>query len=1150
MTASVQQKLNQSFMKLQKLTIRNIASIEQAEIDFENGPLGQDAIFLICGPTGAGKSTILDAICLALYNTTPRLVQSANERFYDSDFSGQSDDIGISDPRILMRRDSTLASVALEFADSDGHELVAEWSVARARGNRNGRIQRISWTLSEKDGTQITARATDTRQEIERRIGLSFEQFCRTTLLAQGEFTKFLKSKEEDKSNILEKLTGTEIYSKVSREIYAIQNEMKAELANLQARTEGIVLLSEEELKALQEEAERLDSRLKQEKADLSRETVRKKWMEDRKALEMKSERAVRACREMQEELESEGCRQSRRLVADWDITEEARRCLAAQKEQQGVVREAEAELNLLEKEYVSLLGCRQGLDRKIDDVKGFIAQTEAFLAQEKCFEEMYSQSQAIISLERQLLASQRKVKEGLAGRQKLAEQRQKQAATLEEKNSLHEKAREEEQRKQAEVDMFGRQLEAMQADALKADLEKSGKRMAELETLKEAVARLNERKTQLDEAEKTLDELRAQLKSLEEVRQGLAGEVASAKSEADKMQEIYDKQEMACENWAKEARRRLSAGDVCPVCGREILSPLEPDEHFVSVLEPVKKELDKSRAKLEEVTGKLQRNEADYLSHVRLAESQQKKKEQAEKFFGEAQNAVLSCAAYPEVSDAESKMEAVGHLLQTESAVHDGLMARWGEVNELHKKIMGLQKVKDSLARATETARSEKEAAEKELAKLDADIRDRENAVARELSASDDMEKHIVPLVASETWQQLRKDNPDDFMRQLDMKSRNYVAEDKKRTSLQQLMDTYVQEREVVDEIRKNVLDREPGWKELHAEKAERFEGMRSRWNALLVSVATGKSRLLQARQRAEEAAGKLADFLASHPEISGGRLEQLALRSPEEVKQQREKLRKLDEDLVARQTEMRRAADELEAHLGIRPEMSEEATEESLAAEMVRLEANVSDLTRQLGAVSQKQKDNAENAGRMKHLTELIESRRKEAEGWGRLSALFGSADGKKFRNIAQSYVLRQLLSGANHYLARLTDRYRMECQPGSLTILLRDEYEGGVCRPTSTISGGESFLISLSLALGLSSLNRKSLSVDTLFIDEGFGTLDSDYLNTVMDALERLHQMGGRKVGIISHVDSLRERIHTQIHVERINSTLSRIEVTTLF
>ena len=116
-------------------------------------------------------------------------------------------------------------------------------------------------------------------------------------------------------------------------------------------------------------------------------------------------------------------------------------------------------------------------------------------------------------------------------------------------------------------------------------------------------------------------------------------------------------------------------------------------------------------------------------------------------------------------------------------------------------------------------------------------------------------------------------------------------------------------------------------------------------------------------------------------------------------------------------------------------------------------------------------------------------------------------------------------------------------MECPPGGLTILLRDEYQGGVKRPTSTISGGESFLVSLALALGLSSLNRKSLSVDVLFIDEGFGTLDSDYLNTVMEALEKLHQIGGKKVGIISHVEALRERIATQIHVERVNHTLSR-------
>ena len=197
-------------------------------------------------------------------------------------------------------------------------------------------------------------------------------------------------------------------------------------------------------------------------------------------------------------------------------------------------------------------------------------------------------------------------------------------------------------------------------------------------------------------------------------------------------------------------------------------------------------------------------------------------------------------------------------------------------------------------------------------------------------------------------------------------------------------------------------------------------------------------------------------------------------------------------------------------------------------------------------LGAIAQMLAHHDECLQRIRKVKEQIEVKQKVVDNWAGVAAFFGSADGKKFRNIAQSYVLRQLLAGANHYLSRLTDRYRMECPPGGLTILLRDEYQGGVKRPTSTISGGESFLVSLALALGLSSLNRKSLSVDMLFIDEGFGTLDSDYLNTVMEALEKLHQIGGKKVGIISHVEALRERIATQIHVERVNHTLSRVEV----
>ena len=168
---------------------------------------------------------------------------------------------------------------------------------------------------------------------------------------------------------------------------------------------------------------------------------------------------------------------------------------------------------------------------------------------------------------------------------------------------------------------------------------------------------------------------------------------------------------------------------------------------------------------------------------------------------------------------------------------------------------------------------------------------------------------------------------------------------------------------------------------------------------------------------------------------------------------------------------------------------------------------------------------------------------------EAWARLYDIFGSSDGKKMRNIAQSYVLKQLLVGANVYLRQLTDRFELAGQSGSLTILLKDNRSGGVLRPTSTISGGESFLISLALALGLSSLSNRSLSMDILFIDEGFGTLDSDSLSMVMETLERLHQMGGRKVGIISHVESLRDSMTTQIQVTPVNSTLSEVKVVSL-
>ena len=208
-------------MKLQKLTIHNIASIEDAVIDFEAQPLVDSEVFLITGKTGSGKSTILDAICLALFANTPRLKGTQME----GNTRDEERDITIKDPRQLMRRSTGEASVTLTFTGSNGVRYEATWAVTRARKRANGNLQPKTWQLKNLDQDYIFSKDAEIVAEIKTAIGLDFNQFCRTTLLAQGEFTRFLNSSDADKAEILEKSTGVEIYSKLGKKVYELTGD-------------------------------------------------------------------------------------------------------------------------------------------------------------------------------------------------------------------------------------------------------------------------------------------------------------------------------------------------------------------------------------------------------------------------------------------------------------------------------------------------------------------------------------------------------------------------------------------------------------------------------------------------------------------------------------------------------------------------------------------------------------------------------------------------------------------------------------------------------------------------------------------------------------------------------------------------------------
>ena len=303
-------------MKLILLKIKNIASIEEAEIRFDEGLLASTSRFLICGDMGTGKSTILDSICLALYNNTPRLSQASGDK---RDYG--SDNITAQDPRNLLRHGTNEGSVELDFEGSDDKHYTARWSCGRTR---NHTLRNSTHTLT--CGTETL----DNKKEIEKRIkesavGLDFQQFCRTTLLAQGQFTQFLKSKENEKSEILEKLTQTDIYSTVGSEIAKIYKEKHEECLKVEAEINGAHLLTNEEIIELNNEISHCTERLsliKNQKKTLDEKT---QWLNRIHDAENNRTKADEKFQQLKKVVESTDFQNESKLISDWNLSSEGR---------------------------------------------------------------------------------------------------------------------------------------------------------------------------------------------------------------------------------------------------------------------------------------------------------------------------------------------------------------------------------------------------------------------------------------------------------------------------------------------------------------------------------------------------------------------------------------------------------------------------------------------------------------------------------------------------------------------------------------------------------------------------------------------------------------------------------------------------------
>lgn len=961
-------------MRLQTLTIHNIASIEDATIGFDTHPLADSEVFLITGKTGSGKSTILDAICLALFATTPRLK--------DTSMQGETKDLGvditIKDPRQLMRRNTGEAFVSLTFTGNNGIHYEATWSISRAYKKATGNLQNKSWKLKNLDSDITYTKDKEIEAEIQEAIGLDFSQFCRTTLLAQGEFTRFLNSKDEDKAAILEKITGVDIYSKIGIKVFEVTGQKKTEWEQAQQKIEGIHTLTDEEMAAKKEEMAGYETLLEQVRKAGEKDKTKLQWIKTEVELTKAVSDADNALLQARAAVESDIFKKKETLVRQWNATIDARNWLAAMKRAEEDISKAK---------------------KKIQECENTISIESKKLAETllPAFEK-----------------AQKNADDAQASFEKQAETLKTQETELAE---LHLPERRKEQEKAKEL-LRNIALTFDRIEAYHKEKERNANTAAALKEAKEGIE--------------------------EQLKESAAMEplIHDAKVKMEDRKTLLDKQSDTIDKFAQTLRQKLQVGDLCPICRQEIKSELPHEEELAQLVGELRKAYTEAESAYQDLVSKKNKLDAEIKA---AKDSYQKGKEAFDKDNSvqmAKQKVIEACRACGiETIDEETPKKLIS--LKEDTATK-------------------LQELETNIAEG---------AAKEELIK----------------TQRDDLEQ------LRKKWEQLKRTV---------QKAQQDISDCKGKIA-------------IAEEVKKNME---------------------------LVQ-------LKQAEETFNTNHQQLLDFLGSHADINMERLIALNTYSSQSIGEIQASLETEKNKVLTKKTLQEEAGRKLEEHRKTKPEIKEEDTVELLEARIKENEKTLTELSEKKGAINQELKADEENKKQLGHLKEEADKKKAIYQKWSRMNQLIGDSSGNKFRKIAQSYVLNSLIHSANHYMKTLTDRYTLKVAPGTFVISLEDAYQGYVSRAASTISGGESFLVSLSLALALSDIGQQ-LAVDTLFIDEGFGTLSGEPLQNAINTLRSLHTKSGRHVGIISHVEELQGKIPVQIQViQEGNLSSSKVQVVTI-
>jgi exonuclease SbcC len=1216
-------------MRILRLHLQNVHALRnQWTIQFDQFPLYEAGLFAITGPTGGGKSSLLDAMIVALYGRVPRY--------------------GNNTPTELMTRHTAETLIELDFAVQQGR-FRARWNLRRARGQATGRVQPARHELQNLDTSQtLDLRSSDVPKEVEKLTGLNMERFLRSVILPQGDFAAFLRAKEKERGELLEELTGLHVYSELSELAFSCSRESREALEKLQQQLGTLPLLEEEALRNLRQ---RLDEYMQQRpKLQATEQRLQGElgWLRQLRESRATCSRLEQEIVAAQQALEAFAPQQQRLqrhhqlqpFQPQWQSQQKQAKQLEQQQFNQQRIRE---ELGIKQEEVQRLeMSAQQDQERLLDQEKQYqqlmepirlALEVDAQIQTQQVRWESRQQEQT--RLEQTIHQQRQQLLQEDAWVQQAVLRQQQRQLWLEEHDDCQQlelalpdlqsiwqqwqQKQQQWQQSQAALDRWEKQ----QAEDLKqsSELQQLENDLAEealpleqrAQTLREQeetllegrplgdwqatqrdaqrLLRLGEKLTELGQRFQDVQLERSKYAQQEHELQLKLGQLEEQHLHQEHLQQqtqerLHDKQRLLEQGRLirdyEAARTQLQPNHPCPLCGstehpfvisNEVPS-VEQEAELVEHLKQRCKEIEQELTNLQREQTQLKARSE--ITHERSGQLQQET-QKIQSAFDDVNSQIpaesvklltdlvgiqmLHLSWQEQFQAMEQKLSAVEKLVGIRRQLQEEQITLQNKHAELKERQARLNERQKLHQRQQEDLEKQAKEEQQLVLQLQESWQEQAQAVS---SAEEAVEPESLLATLQEKWQAFQKqqqaedrEGPELLQRRqrLERDQATLGQQEQQQQSLAEEQQQELAKLQLLQQQRLKILEH-PDPKALEQEQLSKLQACQEQQAASRRSFEEKSQALQQEQQRLQWMEEEYARGQQEHTQNQEKllfTLQALGYASIAEAETgcldsiEAEELNQQDQQLNQRLSISRHdLGNEQMRCAALEQETRTTQTEEELQTQLEQLRQQQDELSQQLGGVQVQLEKDAELRQNQRTLTDQIEKQQQEHRRWASLSELIGSADGTKFSRFAQSLTLAHLVNLANRHLQKLSDRYQLQKRQGACVEMdIVDRYQADAVRSLESLSGGETFLVSLALALGLSDLARRNHPIDSLFIDEGFGTLDADTLDTALAALETL-QAGGKTIGIISHVEALKERLTTQIQVRKNDSGNSTLAV----